>query len=152
MRICLTRRQAVSLLVLMAAGCGSSSDKWSKDRPAVFRVSGTVLLDGEPVEAANVNFVPSVGTHAAYALTDEQGNFQLSTFQQGDGAPGGKYQVTVRKTVQESTPNPQGPDFPALVVKETAIVPEKYSNPETSGLVAEVTDGGISDLKFELKK
>ena len=32
----------------------------------------------------------------------------------------------------------------------THHVPEKYENPETSGLTAEVTDGGANDFTFEL--
>jgi hypothetical protein len=151
-RLNLTLRRAAALLILVAAGCGGGADKWSKKRPAVHQVSGTVLLDGAPIAGANVNFVPSGGTTAAYALTDEKGNFRLSTFAQADGAPSGKYRVTVQKTVQETAPDPMGGDNPPVVVKETSLVPEKYSDPETSGLLAEVGDKGSKGLVFELKR
>ena len=52
------------------AGCG--------DGPKMAAVSGTVLVNGQPVEGAQVLFMPD-GERAA-GSTDTNGRFQLSTY------------------------------------------------------------------------
>lgn len=62
-------------------------------------VEGVVTYEGQPADEAQVAFHP-VDTAAAPAnrplgITDEQGRFRLTTLAADDGAPVGRYKVTV---------------------------------------------------------
>jgi hypothetical protein len=84
----------IALVVLLPflAGCGSG-------RLATYPVKGKVLVDGEPAQGVHVAFYPKdTGGHSPYipsGQTDENGEFVLSTFITGDGAPAGEYDVTL---------------------------------------------------------
>ena len=153
---------AVVCTLLVFCGCGGSSSV------GVVAATGTVTLDGKPLDGATVAFVPdSDGARSASGLTDASGNFRLTTVEPGDGATPGKYKVTVSKLVADSQPAampktqeeamkelsqkarsgsaafmPTGPK----PVKET--LPSRYSNPTTSGLQQEVKSSG--ENKFTL--
>ena len=133
------------------AGCTQSG-------PAVQFVEGRILLDGQPVAGATVGFgpaSPATGLPAA-GTTDAEGVFHLTA--SGGGAPGGgtlagDYVVTVLKIEQNAgKPLPAfgDPDYGKATdpsVPSPAggppkyIVPQPYSNPETSGLKATVKSG-----------
>lgn len=78
-------------LALAPSGCAS------QDKPVAVR--GVVTQDGKPVPGATVLFVPEgPDGRPANGLTDNDGAFQLTTFQKGDGALRGDYRVVVSKT------------------------------------------------------
>src|SRR5262245_2332062 len=78
-------------VVITAAGCGGGK---SKTTP----VKGTVTLDGKPVALASVVFIPrQEGRMVAQAVTNQDGNFELTTYHPNDGALAGEYLVTVTK-------------------------------------------------------
>lgn len=85
-------KQSLAVLALVSlAGCGESN-------PPTFPVSGTVTLDGKPVEGAAVLFIPFDGTgQAASARSDASGNYKLTTFTADDGAMAGNYKIKVTK-------------------------------------------------------
>lgn len=58
-------------------------------------VSGKVTLDGEPVAAATLAFVPAVAGRPAFAVTETDGSYQVTTQNPGDGAWPGEYTVTI---------------------------------------------------------
>ncbi|MCR4411810.1 MAG: hypothetical protein NUV77_05210 [Thermoguttaceae bacterium] len=138
-------------------GCGPST-------PATVPVSGTVTLDGQPLEGAAVSFVPIGQGRPATGQTDSSGKFTLTSFQPGDGAPAGKYKVGVSKldkpadakggpaaagaapegTRLSGPPVAKGPEAPPK-----SLVPPKYVNPDTSGLTVEVKSG-MEPVKLEL--
>ncbi len=136
--------------------------------------SGTVTLDGQPVEGASVAFSPKAPDgKAAAGLTDSSGKFTLTTVEAGDGALPGSYTVTVTKKSGGSSAgavDPRGkgggtelsPEEGAAAMKKmmedsknaakaTDLLPAKYSKADTSGLTAEVKKGGANDFTFELK-
>jgi hypothetical protein len=141
---------------LLMAGCGGPAA--DPNRPQTVAVSGTVTYKGSPVEGATVTFLSdSREGKGAVGKTDASGRFTLMTFAPGDGAVPGTYKVTVRKTetqggvVSEEEANKyleRGQNPPAPTVKD--LLPEKYNSPQTSGLTAEVAQGGENDFKFEL--
>ena len=101
---------AIGAMLFATAGCGSNL-------PAVNVVTGTVTYDGKPLAGAKVAYHPdegnAVASRAASGETDESGKFTLSmNFADGDtvakleGAPTGKYRVTVTKL--ETTTNFEG--------------------------------------------
>lgn len=87
----ITRSCGVVVLALapLLAGCGGG--------PRPVKVSGTLTLDGKPVEGVTVQFVPTGGAgRPAAALTRADGGFDLTTHENGDGALPGDYKVVVK--------------------------------------------------------
>jgi hypothetical protein len=153
MAFCLRRAgflASVPLALALLTGCGR--DKNVPGRPPVYPASGQVVYKGQPLEGAFVSFTPTDGlTHGASGRTDAQGRFTLTTFDPGDGAPAGRYRVTVTKAKAIITPDPVDPEArPPLKVEQKHLVPAKYSAPEKSGLEAEVTQSGENEFRFEL--
>jgi hypothetical protein len=57
-----------------------------------------VTLDGKPLSWATITFNPIGGAgRSASGLSDDDGNFQLTTLRTNDGAAPGEYKVTVTK-------------------------------------------------------
>ena len=143
----LSRAVAVGLfsLGLMLTGCGSSKS------PATIKVHGRITLNGEPVANASIVFVPKE-THGtalkrpATADSNEEGLYQLSSFEKEDGALPGDYLVSI---ISYLVP-PGGPERPGAAVLGT---PRKYSDPTTSELTATVPPNtkGPLELNFDLK-
>ena len=68
------------------------------DRPSnIVPVTGTVLLDGKPLEGAAVLFHPEADERPAVGITDNLGNFHLTTRTQGDGGCVGINRVSITK-------------------------------------------------------
>src|SRR5687768_4724922 len=120
---------ALPLALALLAGCG---DKSVAGRPPVYPASGQVVYKGQPLEGAFVSFTPTEGkTHGASGRTDAEGRFTLTTFDPGDGAPAGRYRVTVTKAKSIVTPDPVDPVAnPPLKVEQKHLIPAKYSAPE----------------------
>ncbi len=97
-------------------------------------------------------FVPVAGGRPAQGLTDAQGKFRLMTFDENDGAIIGEHKVGVTLVkVSGATETADGlsGSVDASTIQETWIVPQKYSQPDTSELTAKV-EKGMPEVKFEL--
>jgi hypothetical protein len=147
---------AWSLLIplLTAAGCGSET---MSNLPATVPASGVVTLDGQPVEGAQVTFVPQGDTTGsggatasigATAATDRDGRFSLRANGEKEGAVPGSYKVQVSKTVAVKLDGPgvDGGD----PVRYDFGVPRKYTATDTSGLSVEIPASGKTDIRLEL--
>ena len=144
----------LSLFTLV--GCGPKG-------PAVSSVSGTVLLDGEPLDGASVVFHPTSSSGlAGSGKTSADGTFGLSTFRAtpGAGVVPGKYVVTISKEEwpQFEEPEDDDPDYERKMEKverdmerarPTYVTPQAYGDEETSGLTATVSTGE-NKIVFEL--
>jgi hypothetical protein len=68
---------------------------------AVFPVKGKLMMDGKPMVGAAIIFNPvtklpkDAPQRQPRAFADENGDFTVSTYGDGDGAPAGDYKVTV---------------------------------------------------------
>jgi len=119
-------------------------------------LTGTVTLDGSPVEGAIVTLKPkSKGSSGAFGKTDAEGNFAVNSSPTVGGVNPGDYMVTVKKiefpqsaAVSEDDPNYTGAAGPEP--KPIYIVPEKYSDTKTSDLSTTVTSGE-NTLTLDLK-
>ena len=138
--------------VLLAGGCGYR-------RAARVPVEGTVTLDGQPLEGASVMLFPEAGGRPANAVTDAAGRFTLSTYGGKDGAKPGHYKVVVTKMELTQAAAKRAEKMSKAAADaaeegetaETAmafsdrdyrrVVPDRYANPETSGLSVEITSG-----------
>lgn len=94
------------LLVLLAlSGCGRSN-------LSVAPVSGTVTLDGAPLPAASVTFLPKEGGRPSFGVTNAQGRYILEYSLKELGAKVGPCTVRITtasrsddgKTTQEQVP------------------------------------------------
>ena len=150
--------QSVSLVLLpVLIGC---ADKPTRDGPELVKVSGTITLDGEPVEGAHIRFSPEGGGPAAFAVSDRRGRYELRTFDPGDGAIPGKYAISAVKEVTEGGMEFDSPAAKEAYLKEhgqeppkrktVSILPEKYSGKDTSGLTAEITLASRNRFDLEL--
>ena len=81
------------LVFFGAAGCGK------KTPPPLTAVSGKVLLNGQPLPFAKLEFMPELANFGAelnsFAVTDEQGEFKLTCFTNEPGAVVGSHRVVV---------------------------------------------------------
>jgi hypothetical protein len=123
------------ILLALAVGCGKKKPRMESNRCPV---TGTVTFDGKPIAAGIISFVSAKDPiYSATASLGEGGHFEVAD------APAGKVLVAVQTKTALF-----GSNASAYVP-----IPEKYNNPNTSGLTADI-DQSIKDgpvLKFELK-
>lgn len=135
------------VFLLALAGCS--------DENQPVRQGGIVTLEGQPLAGFTVTFMSPENRRPAWGTTDEQGRFELMTFNPGDGAPRGEYKVVVNPP---PTPElfeqelPGGP--PAPVVKARKKVPsihENYGSAQTTPL-HRVVPAPEGTIRLELNK
>lgn len=143
-------RLCFATVLLLNAGCGDG-------RPTLVPVTGTVTLNGQPVDGALVGFEPQGiegYNRPSIATTDAQGKFVVGTYDKADGMPKGSYKVSVLKkdpigklpenfNTEDTAANPQP-------VKYQWTVPQKYSSTADSGLTVEVTSDGLNPSTIAL--
>jgi len=142
---------ALLMATLLITGCG----KTAANRPKTVKVNGVVLYNGQPVEGALVMLVSTdPNGRGAVGKTDASGKFTLTTFDPGDGAIPGTYNVAISKTILEGEPPPENPQNTGGVEPDKRVskdlLPPKYKVAATSGLKAEIKEPGPVELKFEL--
>ena len=126
--------------LLVAGGCGG---------PGVdmVRVRGTVKFDDGTIptgEVATVHFNPvaegsqTIRKLASGQIDPNDGSFELRTVQPGDGAIVGDYKVFFE--VHET------------YLGRESVIPEEYTNPETTPFEVTVDRGGASQTEFVLQK
>lgn len=111
-------------------GCGSSGFSSTE---------GVVTLDGQPLANATVMF-QSPNMPMATARTNQDGKYRVET----GGTKGikpGEYSVTVAAYAKGKNGGERAPNL---------IIPQRYLQPETSGLKAEIGSGTNRDVNFEL--
>ncbi len=108
-------------------------------------VMGKLTIDG--MEAAGVtvslymlNPITEKYNNVADGLTDERGQFQLSTYSRFDGCPAGEYFVTVVKT---------GKGYYNDETPQQNLLPEKFTEPKTSPLKLTIKEG-TNDVKLDV--
>lgn len=151
------RRPISTIGVMVAAllGCGPSG-------PELGRVTGRVMMEGQPVTAGSVSFWPGDGRPARGSIA-EDGTYELTTFKRNDGALVGEHRVTIKAT-RLSEPVPELDSTAAEIAHfsrkgakriraahVTWVVPEEYSEVDTSPLVATVVSGQ-NELDFSIEK
>lgn len=124
-------KKIVCCLLVLAGLTGCSG---GESLPDLATVTGTVSLDGNPLPSANVLFQPQQGT-TAFAMTDENGKFELMYNQDVTGATPGSYTVKISK---EKNPEEPGNE----------LLPAKYN--EQSTLTADVKADQENDFQFDL--
>lgn len=142
----------VVCLAFVMMGCGGSG------RPRLAKATGTVHLDGKPLEGAQVAFVMVTEAKSKYqrpssAITDAQGKFTPQTYGKDDGLPVGKYKVGVQKRelMGQLPKNFDAEDPSKFNLKYKWITPMSAAQPDSSGIVVEVTSSGMKPDVIDLK-
>lgn len=130
---------AVAVLASLL-GCSGETRPLADQKPT-FPSQGSVLLDGKVVANAVVILHPlddrSDKLVRSYGRTGADGSFTLSTYKPGDGAPVGRYIVTVMVADADD---------------ESKAVPAHFGSPTTSGLRTEIKEGANVIPAFQLRR
>jgi len=148
------RGLVVPLLAIAVLGIGGCSKKG----PKMVKVSGTVKFrDGtalpvpqrdrggsatirfEPADIEDGSADPNRPRKPAYGAIKPDGSYEVTTVKPGDGVIPGRYKVAV--TVMGKYADPS-----------SSLIPQRYSDPETSGFGVIEIDKSRSDLEFLLDK
>ncbi len=122
-------------LLLALAGCGADDGRVS--------ISGQLEVDGKPLAGAAVAFVSMSGSALSSASTDSAGKFTARVAV-------GKNKVAVSKIdPNEAPPAPTNPEDTLMgteaevkaMPKPKGVLPPKFADPNTSGLVFEIQSG-----------
>lgn len=133
----LTRHgRLLSYCLAAAVGCGGD------EKPNLLPVHGTVMLNGQPLATGQVVTMLETGRGAAGQIQPD-GTFELTTYEKGDGALPGTHKAAVTAYENSDMTDPE-----ADLGK--SLVPERYGNPETSGLTIDVTADGENAPVLEL--
>jgi|GEM_PF-373627 len=168
---------AVSVGLLVLSGCGGSTVKPVKLAP----VSGILRHNGKPIDGAYVKFMQKDCPIVAGGVTDKDGNFVITAFKPGDGAPIGENLIIISVPSQETAhrreiqseveaafkitdPEAQGKKLMEIEHKtknpfakgrvevgSKPKIPQKYAVPDSSGLKFTVKEGEKNLCQLELE-
>src|SRR5262245_19259539 len=128
----ISKRSTLVFALLLAAGCSRNAG------PACFPVYGTITLDGAPLAEAMIVLHPlDDDLHDAprpLACSDSDGAFELTTMKPGDGAPAGRYAITVE--LRELTE-----DGDEMIRDGKNLLLDRYRDPKTSGFRCTIVAG-----------
>jgi hypothetical protein len=128
----------IALALLTPIACGPSG-------PSMAKVHGRVMYLGKPVTKGTISFkATDPDRRNATGQIDADGYYTLQTENPGDGIEVGAYYVSI-----SSRDDPVLDYIPATPVPPKYLVPAKYENPETAGLLKAVTRGG-NEMNFDL--
>jgi hypothetical protein len=127
--------------VLVSPGCGSGTGQ-------PVPVHGKICYRGVPVPTGTIVFTPDVfrGCEGPLARAEIQrdGTYMVRT-QNTAGASAGWYRITVSATAD---PGPATSGDPFRIPR--SLLPEKYRDPELSGLIREVKADRANCIDFNL--
>jgi hypothetical protein len=117
----------------------------------LYPVRGHVFYAGKPASGAVVVFHPAQDQHVSLpkpsGRVEADGTFALGTYARHDGAPAGKYVVTISWLQGKSVPADKGPIMdPPLADK----LQGRYSDPKTSQWRVQVKEGNNELEAFQL--
>jgi hypothetical protein len=142
---------APAALGLALAGCSGGDD----DKLPRQAVSGTVKLDGQPLEAGTIQFIPGSGSGQAVQVGGSivGGSYEIS---RASGPVPGTYKVTIfSASTSEERPKDAAHAPDGHVARKAKpqikqeLIPKKY-NSETT-LEVTVKEGGNSPFNFDLQ-
>ncbi len=135
-----------AVALVCCIGCGDG-------RIRTYPTTGAVLVDGRPADGATVIFCPASGAEKfmrerPWGETDDNGQFIVTTFDRGDGAPAGDYTVMIRWPGKQAIARP-GEDS-ERVERAADRLKGRYFHPQKSGITATVESGKNDLAPFEL--
>jgi hypothetical protein len=114
----------ICFVVLPLLGCSQQPE-----RRRVYPARGAVFYNDRPAAGAVVRLhAPQGASILALGIAQSDGSFALTTYESGDGAPAGRYRVSVSWRRQGLEEGQEGPP----------LIPQRYFAPESSGLEVEI--------------
>lgn len=135
-------------LFSMAAAVFGCSGGGGADRPKLAAAAGVAKFKGQPIPDATITFYPEKGP-VAVGRTDQNGKFAVKTNGQL-GTVIGKNKVTV---IEDSNkPGAEIPPAGADVMKYavSSTFSKKYTDPNTTDLIIDITAEGNTELVLDL--
>jgi hypothetical protein len=138
-------------LLATLAGCGPRG-------PVLGQVSGTVTLDGRPLDQGTIIF-EATGLRPATARILDGRIVEATTNRPNDGVPVGHQRIAVFSRAQAVVADPRAPSertgpgtaaFPPSMGGRS-LLPARYNDPATSGLSATI-QAGSNSLSLELHR
>jgi len=137
-------KRSATWLVVFAMVCVflCSCGETDPSRKPTYPVTGEVYVDGQPaaelaVRCTDVKGLDKENPTISSAFTDEEGKFEISTYEAADGVPAGEYILTFMWGQWNRVSGSYGgPDK----------LGDRYSNPETSEHRITVKEGEPTDL------
>ncbi len=152
----------IRCLILLSIGIGllCPATGCNKDGLKLVKAGGQVTYKGKPLQGANIKFIPGSGP-MAIAITDDEGNFTITTNGRA-GATLGTHKVAISKITGSATPNAAPKPEDMMKMQKANMgkantgpkneIPDKYSDPDSSNLTAEVTaDPSQNEFLFQLQ-
>ncbi len=121
---------SIAAALLSTTGCGGSN---GATEPVTGKVTFT---DGSPVAGGTIVFADVANNSSSIGYIQQDGTYTLGTFEETDGAPTGKYKVTVIGDSEYG--------------KKSAIS-SNFANQDSTPLEAEVKDGP-NTIDFEVER
>ncbi len=141
------------LVLALLAGCQEKSN-----RLPVYKASGVLKYRDKPLDRATVSLYCPANGATSYSMTNPNGEFVLSTYETGDGAPEGEYIVTVTKMTENDDDGSYIDENGDIHEKRggggggiRSLIPEKYSNQELSELRFTITPEGPNNVELNLQ-
>ena len=131
----------IAVAVVAVIGC-AKTDK-PEGLPDLFPCEITITQDGKPLAGANVVFFGDQ-KWAVGGGTAENGVAKIYTHGKFEGAPSGKYKVTVTKTITEGGPTEadlNNPSYSGGYGKQYDVIDKKFRSAETTTLEIDVAPG-----------
>jgi hypothetical protein len=135
-------------LLCFSVGCGQRHDYGPTGR-----ITGRLTMNGQPLEpGTTVSFMQPEAGYLAFGATDENGNFEVTSWN-GGAMPIGTYRVMIQPPGGEL--DPESPEAAELALeggrgRQKAPFPEKYRAFPTSGLSYEIVEGN-NHFEIDLK-
>lgn len=128
--------QHISVAVLLSTATFLGFLGCSGNGGATEKVTGTVSFeDGSPVAGGTIIFADTQKNSSSVGYIQEDGTYTLGTFGESDGAPQGKYKVTIIGNSDYGKSSP---------------ISSKFANQDQTPLTVEVADGdNVLDFKVE---
>lgn len=139
-----TQRSLVTAVVALALVFFASRFRWSSLPTGRVDVSGTVHLDGSPLQDAAGTVVMGLDADRGAVVAgriDGSGRYRVDTTHKGDGIAPGRYRVAVSAYRPDASPGDAASE--SLLLK-------KYESVTTSGLTVEVTSQPRQTIDLQL--
>ncbi|MBN1851331.1 MAG: hypothetical protein JW829_01355 [Pirellulales bacterium] len=136
------------LFLEFLVGCGTSG------LPDMVQVRGKVLYNNKPLPGGTIVYLPASGPggRQAQGVIGPDGRFELSSLKPGDGVQKGGYDIIILAHEQAVGPPRSRVELETTggFKQQRMIIPEKYADPDTSGLSDIVDDNHPGYIEIEL--
>jgi hypothetical protein len=149
------------LLLLAGTVLVSACSDSLEDHPPLFPVKGKVIRDGKPMPGGTIIFeyagdgpaAPKGAQGGPFRVTAKikDGSFNLIGYAGAEGVPAGNYKVGISGSQGRSEGNLFGREAVLPKKGKSAVLPDQYADPKTSGLTAQVLKDGPNEPVFDLK-